>query len=633
MSASFRFSSSAVFSTWVLCSAFALGGCPGDRPTPTPDSDAGLPEIAPEFYCPGSDGCADANGALFAGASAKKITPEGFEVARETYLEDRNHDKCEPGFPRADFTACGVLKSSMYDDCGNDAICIYHDDYVAPDDDGSEGDGVSDFFLDCGRDRLCPGDDGYSTPDADGSEGDGIFQGLWIAGYDNSRPAMGVKDDLWARTLVLRKGTSTVAMVTVDNVGYFYSEIEKIRLQLEATRPGEVDLVIVQSTHTHEAPDSLGQWGLEDPFTGLQLGHGRDDDFMANTRDQIVASILESLDGLQEATLKAGTVNTRVEGFLHDSRDPQIFNDILTAILVENPAGETIASVVNWGNHPETLDSRNNYISSDYVHAFRNSMQDGLLAKGTHPARAALGGVAIYQQGTVGGLMGPNHFPITGRDGTLYENRYRTWARTDAYGENLAEQAFTALENAVAVDVDLRFSTQTYLALIENQIFHVGFFNGWFDRDLLNFDPDAAIDEDNLPWFRTAVALVRLGPISWLTAPGELFPEVWVGYDVENSIGRDTIDPENPNPPDLSAAPTGLSLRDRTGGEFPILLGLGLDESGYMIPPYDFKLDAAAPWLEQADGDHYEETNSIGPQALPLYLENVGILLDFDATQ
>jgi len=619
-------------STSTLLAGALLLGCPSEQPEP---QDAGVNVPAPELFCPGSDGCASNTGALRAGASAKAITPDGFELPRITYLKDKDHDKCEPGKPLPDFTICGVLQPSIYEDCGHDAVCIYHDDYVGPDEDGSEGDGEQDWFLDCGRDQLCPGDDGYTAPDADGSEGDGVFQGLWIAGYDNSRPALGVKDDLWARTIVFEQGDSTVALVTVDNVGFFYDEVIKVREILDAERPGAVDLVIVQSTHTHEAPDSLGQWGLEDPYTGLQLGHGRDDLFMEKTRQQIAASILESLDNMVDVELKVGTVNTRVEGFLHDSRDPKIFNDTLTAIHVTNVAdGSTVASITNWGNHPESLDSRNNYISSDYPHSFRVSMEDGLPAAGDFAARTGLGGVAIYQQGTVGGLMGPNHFPITGRDGTLYENRYKTWARTDAYGENLAEQAYLALDAAETVaNPTLRFSAQAYKAPVKNAIFHVGFLNGWFDRALLDFDANEVIDDSNLPWLRTQVTLVRLGPITWLSAPGELFPEIWVGYDVANAFDKPIIDDDNPNPPDLEAAPSGATLEELVGGDYPILLGLGQDETGYMVPPYDFKLDETTPWLQEAEGDHYEETNSIGVDAVPLYLENVAKLLDFDATQ
>ena len=44
------------------------------------------------------------------------------------------------------------------------------------------------------------------------------------------------------------------------------------------------------------------------------------------------------------------------------------------------------------------------------------------------------------------------------------------------------------------------------------------------------------------------------------------------------------------------------------------VIGLGQDETGYVVPAYDYKLDPGHPYLnEAAPGDHYEETNSVGP--------------------
>src|SRR5690606_37367962 len=149
----------------------------------------------------------------------------------------------------------------------------------------------------------------------------------------------------------------------------------RVRERLEQARPGEVDFLMLQATHTHEAPDTLGQWGFEDPFAGLQLGHGRDDAHMELIRERTVDAISSALNSLSEATVHVGTVNTRVDGFLRDGRDPKIFEDTLTAVRFARVSDESnITTLVNWGNHPEILDSRNNFISSDYAHALRESL-------------------------------------------------------------------------------------------------------------------------------------------------------------------------------------------------------------------------------------------------------------------
>ncbi len=120
---------------------------------------------------------------------------------------------------------------------------------------------------------------------------------------------------------------------------------------------------------------------------------------------------------------------------------------------------------------------------------------------------------------------------------------------------------------------------------------------------------------------KTRLDLLRLGGLSLLTVPGELAPEVAIGgYDGSRvHTDEDTlIDPNNENPPDLSQAPAGPYLKEQMGGEHAWILGLGNDELGYLIPAYDYQLSESAPYLDEAPGHHYEETNSIGPAATPL---------------
>jgi hypothetical protein len=90
-----------------------------------------------------------------------------------------------------------------------------------------------DDFLDCGCDRLCPMDMGYMAPDE--GEGDGMFQAIYMAGFQNNRPARGVRraglglvgegDGIWCKAIVLEQGDTRLAIVTIDTIGYFYDEV------------------------------------------------------------------------------------------------------------------------------------------------------------------------------------------------------------------------------------------------------------------------------------------------------------------------------------------------------------------------------------------------------------------------
>ena len=137
--------------------ALLLLSCSGDKAM-----DSGLDGgWRPELVCPGDPEClTGGNGELLAGASAKTITPVCFER-----WEDLNGD--------------GTYKASQ------------------------------DAFFDCGCDQLCPGDEGYVESDL--GEADGEFRAVWLAGFNNARPANFVHDDLWSRTVVVQDGDVSVA--------------------------------------------------------------------------------------------------------------------------------------------------------------------------------------------------------------------------------------------------------------------------------------------------------------------------------------------------------------------------------------------------------------------------------------
>ena len=74
------------------------------------------------------------------------------------------------------------------------------------------------------------------------------------------------------------------------------------------------------------------------------------------------------------------------------------------------------------------------------------------------------------------------------------------------------------------------------------------------------------------------------------------------------------VSPGQVNPPDFTLAPEGPYAYDLAGPR-PFFIGLGLDFLGYIVPEYDFKLNA--------DGAHYEETNSASGALTPLWRDGV----------
>jgi len=646
-------------------------------PTTTPKDSGPLDpaKMGLNGVCPGAKGCLKSEGDLMVGASALTISPKNYEVVRNSYLNFSGF--CPKPVTKGPFglIRCGQIVEkgmSSRKDCGSDGLC--KDDnvktkescdentkcptgltcntkekrcylsYPGADKDGSERDGKPDWFLDCGRDRVCPCQDekgnpsyygakaktcltghkknpDYKGPDADGSEGNGKFDGIWMGGFEPNHPLQGFHDDLWTRVLVLRTGDVTVAIVSLDLVGFFYDAVVKIREEIAKKLSKEkIDYILVSSTHNHEGPDSMGQWGQYKE--GVPGKSGVDPGFFKYVLERSVKAILEAESKLKKAKVVIGQTSTGREGFLRDSRDPKIFDDSMAVLkFTEADSKKTIATLVSWGNHPEVLSDTNNYLTSDYSHYLREGMEKGIPKGKSNEAFSGEGGVSIYLQAAVGCLMTPLRVDVPSLDGTIQNQS--GWEKSKALGYQLAAKALAALKKPEEIkNTNLSFWSKQLKLPIENLDFQLAFGLKIFDRKVYDYDEGLPVADDNIPKVQTEIAIIKMGDVTFYSMPGELDPEVLIGgYDGKYSYGIDIISKDNKNPPDLSKAPKGPYLKERIPGKYKIFVGLGNDEIGYLIPSWNYQLHPKAPYVKRAEGNHYEETNSLGPSTYPKLME------------
>jgi hypothetical protein len=556
----------------------------------------------PSFHCPGDPSCLTADGALYAGAAKVSITPECFESWR---------------------------------DCGEDGLCPNDEGYTAAD--SGENDGEYDwsveFFLDCGCDRLCEGDAGYVASDE--GEGDGDFQAIWLGGFHNGRPAIGVHDDIWARAIVLDQGETRLAFVVVDLVGWFYDDVVLTREML-SEQGVEIDYLLVSATHNHESPDTMGLWGKTATSGGYDEAYG------LQVRQATVDAVSAAVADLREVdSLKVGQVDASsyadngLSNIIRDSRDPKVIDEMLRAALLRDTSGQTIATLSYFGNHPEAMADENVMLTSDFPGPMRDFLESGVQYENIDYQRDGYGGVSIFINGAVGGLMTPLGITIVDREGVA--RREYTFERLDAFGKVMAEMAMDAIDEADEyTDLSISVTSSVFELPIDNYGFQGMFLSGILDRETYSWDSSELATEDNKPHVRTEIAHIKLGPISFMTVPGEIFPELLIGGYDGSHVGdpnNSIIDEDNSNPPDLSQAPQGPYIQDMLSSEHPWIVGLGNDELGYIVPEYDFLLDDRLPWFNEPDGDHYEETNSLGMQTHGIVRGNIEKILNWESQQ
>jgi hypothetical protein len=439
-------------------------------------------------------------------------------------------------------------------------------------------------------------------------------QRVYLAGFGaKGRRAQGVHDPLYAHLLLLRDGPRTVGLVSLDLLGFSRNDVEDLRRLAGFDAPGRY--LFVAATHDHSGPDTMGLWGPWPGISGVNKA-------WLEALKQDLAEALRGLEGrLQEASLTGWQGALDPKGLCRDSRDPVIIDPDLAALGLRGKDGRAIATVVNWACHAEVLGKENRLITADFPGA--------LCAK----IERDTGGSCLFLNGPIGGLLTPDL--VRGR---------APWLESTRIGEKVAAAALRGLAKARAGRAELSFRTSLVRAPVENSRYllllpaltsgHRLFdaagrvLPGWKAYELAFQHALRMLRPARRPWVETEVSVVDVGPARLLGLPGEAFPELVIGgYDGRFRFGHPLVKPDNPDPPDLVRAPKPPYLRDLVHRPVAMFVGLANDELGYIVPEYDFKVRHDLTMTPRLPGDHYEETNSLGPSATSIILDAARSLL------
>jgi hypothetical protein len=395
---------------------------------------------------------------------------------------------------------------------------------------------IHDRWTDANGDAKYDPADGDTYTDGNGN---GKFDPVWIAGFGNSRAANGIHDDL-----------------------------------------------IIASLHDHEAPDLLGLWG-KTPFRS-----GVNKDYLEFVKKQVVSSIEEAVSDLEPVVLELSEDPDGAASLVKDTRDPQVFDSGLRIILARNKmTGGIKGTLVSWADHPETLWSKNLLITSDFPHYVREGIEKGIF-DGDSLIKPGTGGISVYINGCLGGLMTTHpslavRHPVTGT-----EYREPTFEKAEAQGLQVALLALKAMDNpALRIEAaGISLVSRSVALPVRNTMFRLAMILGVLDRGTSGWMK-----------MRTEVSAFTIGPASFVTIPGEIYPEI-VNGGVEKPVGGD-----------FSNEPVEeLSIRDMMPGQFKFVIGLANDEVGYIIPKSQW--DVKAPYTYGRDSSPYGEENSVGPE-------------------
>lgn len=475
--------------------------------------------------------------------------------------------------------------------------------------------------------------------------------GLPIPAWDQGRVAVGngdadsmwVHDDLRVTAVAFeeQQGKEITVVVAANLYMIFRTDGDAIRAAVAERLPADVVdrmQIAIHADHNHHGPD-----------TAFDVNH----EWYELMIDQAADAVVEAVESVRPARLEAA--ETEHYFGLRDSRDPQVLDPTLGVLRAVATNGDTIATMMFWGNHPEVTlfwSPPTEAIADDCITL---GIEDDCSAQdryftADYPGWAArivseeLGGEAMFLNGAVGDLVTPlgatvwevdDEHPVgdgftapPGAEPPMGAANFteRNFRRTYLVGRELAHAALDALATAApirrpTVDYDVQpFFTRmsnigfrfllvqqddgfTSLGHLPAEMFHCPAV-GEKTMETCTSDGFASQPDPLLGAVRsgdhvlTQVSYLRIGPVGTMWLPAEVGPEsthgLPRGYD-------DTPGLWHADDLDLHASGaeyvTSGYVKNRMSDEYRWVVGLGNDELGYAVPLADYRVYCVADAL------------------------------------
>ncbi len=336
---------------------------------------------------------------------------------------------------------------------------------------------------------------------------------------------VGKQGDLFVRALVLEKGATRVAIVSVDNLGWPAYLGDRSRKLIKGIPPQNI---LIGATHTHSAPEAYG-------FVDEKGNTGADLKYLDWCVNQLAEAVNEAISKLEPAALKTavGVAKGKIAYNYYAEKlyDPRC--GVIQAIATTGTGkGKTLATLVNYAIHPEILGTGRKTMSPDLC----GPLYDRIESK--------LGGVAIFMNSAQGGMVTADCRLENGKEAN-------DWNECIRIGNLLADEAMRIAEPAPAIEnADLYCTSKMVKLPVNNEVMRFVFKNS-------PLAANAAKSQD-FSFVNTQVNLLTIGKAKVVTIPGEALPNI--GYYLKRKMNTDQ----------------------------PFLFGLTNDAFGYILTKEDF---------------------------------------------
>jgi hypothetical protein len=361
------------------------------------------------------------------------------------------------------------------------------------------------------------------------------------------KPSTGAHDPLWAKALILDNTEERIAIVSIDTLLVTRAFTDSVREEAQHRWGIPPQNLLINTTHTHSAPDVFGLHSPRNELLEKQLYDG------------VVGALGAACAGMVEANIGLG--RGRAGDVVINRRDLSAATDQEIAVLrVDGPDGLPIAIVAKVTCHPVIMDYANLLYSADLCASMYTTVE------AAHPTA-----MSFYLNGCAGNIN-PARFPYwkrqniyidqTAENYPVYWGSFEEAARS---GRVLGYEVLRVVEEISAWSDPIRL--RGTLQLVDVPL------KSRSDREtfikFLGIPPhfaEPAMRSDN---FTTNVQALVVGPITFVALPGEPFVE------------------------------TGKAIKERLGTN-AIVLGYSNDDVRYILPASAYqgdKYESLGTWL------------------------------------
>ena len=343
------------------------------------------------------------------------------------------------------------------------------------------------------------------------------------------KPSTQKMGELTARAVVLRSGETSVAIVSLDLLGFPGVLADRVRAKVQGIPAINI---MIGSTHTHSAPDCYA-------FPDGKGGHTGDLKYIDLVVNKTAEAINDAVSRLKPAALKINTGEANGQ-IAFNYYAPDLYDRRMSVIQAIDPASKkAIATVVNYAIHPEVLGNDRGILSPDCIGPMCDKIE------------AEAGGMALFMNGAQGGMVTADNRDLTKVRDPLkgYWEGKGTWEECLRIGHLMAAEAQRIVLSApVQNDPAVFCDTIQVKFPVDSPVM-------WA---VITGSPLKYPHNDDHS-ISAQVNLVNLGNSQILTIPGEALPNI------------------------------GFYLKRKMSGKNNLLFGLTNEAFGYILTKVDFK--------------------------------------------